>query len=511
MKKVLSLMLALLMLVTVLTACGDSSSSGSEDQTAAEGSNLIVALTGAPTYLDPQIQASTDSYRVVTQIFDRLVELDNDMNLVPSLAESWDIVDSTTTVFHLRQGVKFHDGNEMTADDVKYSLERCIASPGVNYNYLIISEINIVDEYTVEIKTSAPCNVLLQRLTLDAASIVSKAADEATDDFNANPVGCGPFKFASWDTTSGEVVLEAFEDYWAGKPAIDTLTFLTIPESINRTVALETGEADIAYDLSATDFATIEGNDNLKLEQTASTTIWYLGMNVKDEILSNKTVRQAIATSIDIPSFILSVFNGNADPAHNTMLTPYLPGYVADPVTYEYNVENAKALLAEAGYPDGFNITLYVQDTQIYKDAAVVIQECLRQIGITAEIKSMDAASFTTATSNGEHQLFFMSKTSIDPDSMLRAVYSEDSLGASGNRTFWTSAEVDDMLDEALSSTDTAHVNDLYAQIQNIVADEVPLYPLCQEYINAGMQNHVTGFGLYPGKTHYVYGTSIAG
>ena len=109
------------------------------------------------------------------------------MNLVPSLAESWDIVDGTTTVFHLRQGVKFHDGTTLTAADVKYSLERCIASSGVNYNYLIIKEINIVDDYTVEIITAEPCNVLLQRLTLDAASIVSKAAAESSADFNANP------------------------------------------------------------------------------------------------------------------------------------------------------------------------------------------------------------------------------------------------------------------------------------------------------------------------------------
>lgn len=503
MRKVKSLVLAFALVISTILAMPAAADE-------ADPVTLTVALTGAPTYLDPHIQASTDSYRVVTQIFDRLVELDADMNLVPVLAESWEVTDELTTVFHLRQGVKFHDGNEMTAEDVKYSLERCIASAGVNYNYLIISEINVIDDYTVEFKTSTPCNVLLYRLTLDAASIVSKAAAESGEDFNEAPVGCGPFKFASWDHTSGEVVLEAFEDYWEGKSPIDTLVFKTIPESINRTVALETGEANIAYDLSAMDFGTFEGNDDLKLEQTASTTVWYLGMNVKDEILSNKQVRQAIATAINVDDFITMVFNGNADPAHNTMMTPYLPGYTPDAVTYEYSVDNAKALLAEAGYPDGFDITLHVQDTQIYKDASVAIQEALRQIGINVEIKSMDAASFTTATVDGEQQLFFMSKTSIDSDSMLRAVYSEDSLGASGNRTFWTNTEVDEMLDEALSTTDSDHANELYAQIQAITADEVPLYPLCQEYINAGMTANVEGFRLYPGKTHYIYGTSLA-
>lgn len=233
-------------------------------------------------------------------------------------------------------------------------------------------------------------------------------------------------------------------------------------------------------------------------------------MNVKDDALSNKLVRKAIATAINVDDFITMVFNGNADPAHNTMLTSYLPGYVGDAVKYDYSVENAKKLLAEAGYGDGLTLTLYVQDTQIFKDASVVIQDALRQIGITVDIKSMNASSFTSATTDGEHQLYFMSKTSIDPDSMLRAIYSEDSLGASGNRSFWTSTEVDDMLDKALSTTDSDYANELYAQIQAIVADEVPVYPLCQEYINAGMQKDVNGFQLYPGKTHYIYGTSLA-
>ena len=511
MKKVFTFILALAMAATLFAGCAKTTADDTPDAgQVSEGSAVLtVALPAAPAYLDPHIQAGTDSYRVVTQIFDRLVELDSDMNLVPTLAESWDVVDELTTVFHLRQGVKFQDGNEMTAEDVKYSLERCIASPGVNYNYLIIDEINIIDDYTVEIKTSAPCNVLLYRLTLDAASIVSKAAAESGEDFNLNPVGCGPFKLNSWDTTSGDVVLDAFEDYWAGKSEIDQVIFKTIPESINRTVALETGEADIAYDLSATDFKAVESNDKLKLEKKASTTVWYLGMNTKDEILSNKLVRKAIATAINIDDFIAMAFNGNADSAHNTMMIPYLPGYAPDLVKYDYNVDDAKALLAEAGYPDGCNLSLYVADSQIYKDASVVIQEALRQIGITVEIKSMDYASYSSATSNGEHQLFFFGKTSIDSDSMLRSMYSEDALGASGNRSFWTDAKVDEMLDEALSTTDSAHAEELYKEIQQIVADEVPVYPLCQDYINAGMSISVENFKLYPGKTHYIYGTTI--
>lgn len=507
MKKSIALFLAAILMAAALSGCGGASQQAADP---AQKDTLVVAVPDAPVYMDPQIQATIATFRVTTQMFDRLVELDNEMNLVPSLAESWDVVDETTTVFHLRKGVKFHDGNTMTAEDVKYSLERCIASNGVNYNYLIIKEINVIDEYTVEFVTSEPCNVLLERLTLDAASIVSKAAAESGADFNANPVGCGPFKFVSWDL-GGDVTLEAFADYWAGEPAVKTLIFRTIPEAINRTIALETGEADIAYDLAATDFEVVEKNEKLNLLTTPGTTVWFLGCNVQDETLGNKQVRQAIAHAINVDDFITIAFNGNADPAHNTMLASYLKGYSPDSVVYEYNVDKAKSLLAEAGYPNGFACTLYIQDSQIFKDASVVLQEALRQIGITVEIKSMDGATFASATSKGEHQLFFMSKTSIDPDSMLRAMYSEDSLGASGNRTFWTSPEVDEMLDQGLSTTDTELAISLYEKIQGIVAEETPLIPLAIEYLNAGTQKTVTGFNLYPGKSHYIYGTAFQG
>ncbi len=198
MKKLMVLVLALLLAVSAFTACGGSAgtsgAASGEAATSAGGASteaggdaasgsvpdtLVVALPEAPVYMDPHVMATVATYRVTTQMFDRLVQLDQDMQIVPKLAESWDVENDTTTVFHLRQGVKFHNGETMTAEDVKYSLERCMASDGVNYNYLIIDRIEIVDDYTVKIITKEPFNALLSRLTLDAASIVSKKAAEA--------------------------------------------------------------------------------------------------------------------------------------------------------------------------------------------------------------------------------------------------------------------------------------------------------------------------------------------
>lgn len=510
-KRVFVLLAAAVLLCGILTGCGGNPDAGSQSGTSGDSGSaakdtLVVAIPDAPSYMDPQVQAAIATFRVTTQMFDRLVSLDNDMNLIPGLAESWDVVDDKTTVFHLRQGVKFHNGEEMTSEDVKYSLERCIASSGVNYNYLIIDTITCDDDYTVTITTKEPFNALLPRLTLDAASIICKSADTSPEEFNRHPVGAGPYKFVSWEL-GGDVVLEAFEDYYKGAPAVKRVIFRTIPEAINRAIGLETGEVDLAYDLGITDLESLVGNDKVTTLTTPSNTVWYLGMNVQKAPLDNVKVRQAIACALNPQDYIDIVFSGEASLAHNTMLPAGVEGYAPDTVPYDYNVETAKALLAEAGYADGFATTLWCADSQVMRDSAVVIQEQLRQIGINAEVKTMEQGQYYSETGKGEQDLFIMSKTSIDPDSMLRAMYHTEAFGLSGNRSFWAAPETDEMMDRASTTTDKAEALELYKQIQTIVAENVPLVPIAIEHLNAGMQSNVKGFGLYPGKSHYIYGT----
>lgn len=430
--------------------------------------------------------------------------------MVPGLAESWEVLDETTTRFNLLDDVTFHDGEHMTAEDVKYSLERCIASDGVNYNYLIISEINIIDDYTIDIVTSEPFNALLYRLTLDAASILSKkSAEELGDGFNDAPVGAGPYKFVSWDL-AGDVVLEAFPDYYKGEAPVKNLIFRPIPEALNRTIGLETGEIDLAYDLAITDLENVRANDALKVEEVVSNTVWYVGFNTQKDILNDAKVRQAIAYAINPQDVIDIVFSGEATLPNNTMLVPHIFGSAAPAEQYTQDFDKAKALLAEAGYPDGFSTTLWCADSQVMRDIAVVLQDHLRQIGITAEVKSMEQGTYYDETGKGNQDLFILSKTSIDPDSMLRAMYHTDAFGLSGNRSFWSTPEVDEKIDLASTTTDSAESEQLYKEVQEIVAEEMPLYPLAIEHLYCGMQSNVEGFGVYPGKSHFIYGTYFA-
>ena len=507
-KRIIAFLMMVVMIGSIVTSCSKDKGNGGDISSESGDESLIVALPEPPTYMDPQIQASTVTYRVTTQVFDRLVHLDYDMNIVPALAESWEVEDEKTTVFHLRKGVKFHDGEEMTSEDVKYSLERCIESNGVNYNYLIISDIIIEDDYTIKIVTKEPFNALLYRLALDAASIVSKKAATSGDDFNANPVGAGPYKFVSWDL-GGDVVLEAFPDYYKGEPKVKKLVFRAVPEAINRTIGLEANEVQMAYDLAVTDLDKIKSNDKLSLKEATSTTVWYLGFNTEKENLDNKMVRQAIAHAINMEDFIKIVFNDVATPAKNTMLVPMLFGYSDNVKQYNYDLSKSKELLEEAGHPNGFDTTLWVADNQIQKDASVVIQDQLRQVGININIKTMDQGNFYSATGKGEHDLFFLSKTSVDPDSMLRAMYHTEAFGLSGNRSFWATEEVDSMLDKASTTTDENESKELYKNIQDIVAEELPILPIAIEHINVGINSEVKGFELFPGKSHYIYETYI--
>ncbi|CRK83099.1 ABC transporter substrate-binding protein [Neobacillus massiliamazoniensis] len=504
-RKISVLLIVFILIGSVIAGCSNQTASDTKD-TKSTKDTLIIGVPDAPVYMDPQIQASVATYRVTTQIFDRLVALDNNMKIVPALAESWEVENPTTTLFHLRKGVKFHNGEEMKAEDVKFSLERAIKNEGVNYNYLIIKDIIIVDDYTIKIVTKQPFNALLYRLTLDAASIVSKKAATNDKDFNAHPVGTGPYKFVSWDL-GGDVVLEANPDYYRGAPKVKKLIFKHIPEAINRSISLETGEIDLAYDLATTDLKKVKSNKNLKLEETTSTTEYYLGFNTQKPILDDVRVRKAIAYALKPQDIIDIVFNGIATPARNTMLAPNLFGYTPETVKYDYNLDKAKSLLAEAGHPNGFKTTLWVPDTQILKSAAEVVQGQLSKIGIDVQVKMMQSGAFYSSTGKGEHDMFFMTKTSIDPDSMLRAIYHSEAFGLSGNRSFWATKEVDAKLDRASVTTDSNEAKQLYAEVQKTVADQLPVIPIAIEHLNAGMQSTVKGFNLYPGKTHSIYGT----
>ena len=474
----------------------------------AKETKLVVAQNSDAKSLNPQVSNDIPTHRVNINIYDRLIEKDKDMNLVPGLAESWEQVDPLTLVLKIRKGVKFHNGDPLTVGDVVFSLKKATEAPSLMAYFGDLDKIEAVDENTVKITTKVPYGPLVNYLAHVGAGIMSeKAVTAGGNDYGQHPVGTGPFIFESW-TSGDRIVLKANPDYYKGKPGVDSLTFRVIPEGTNRTIALETGEADIAYDIDPIDMDMVKSNPKLKVDQNSAMSMTYLGFNTQRAPFDKKEVRQAIAYATDVDSIISAVFLKAAKKA-NSPVSPNVFGYNKDAKLYTQNIAKAKELLAKAGYPNGFKARIWTNDKSVRKDTAVILQDQLKQIGIDASIEILEWGSYLDRLIRKEHDMFLLGWTpSPDADSALYAVFHSKNHGSAGNRTYYTNARVDELLDKGRETTVEADRLESYKEAQNIIMEEVPLIPLVYPDNNVGMQKNIKGFELDPENQHNLYPVS---
>lgn len=284
MKRILAMLLTIAMLVGT-TACGNSSTAGGASGAAAASesskgkTDLVIATAAEAVTLDPQGGWDGNSLYVMRQLYNGLVKLNDKMEIVGDLAESWESTSDTSVTFKLKHGVKFHNGDEMKASDVVYSIERAQKSAKVKSFTANIASVTADDDYTVTIKTNIPYAPLMSNLCHTANSIVSKkAAEAAGDKFSASPVGTGPFKFVKWDS-GDKIVLEKNANYFAGTVKPTSITFKLMSEGSARTIALETGEVDLNLNVAASDAKRISSEDGIKLITSMSPKIEYVSMN----------------------------------------------------------------------------------------------------------------------------------------------------------------------------------------------------------------------------------------
>jgi peptide/nickel transport system substrate-binding protein len=245
MRKSLGFILSL-MFMLVFVGCGEEKDWANKD-------TLVVAQGADAKSLDPHASNDQPSSRVSAQIYDGLVGVDENMEIVPALAETWEHPNDTETIFHLRKGVKFHNGEELKASDVKFTIDRMLNSPTVNHIIEAVDRVEIIDDYTVKIVTKEPFGPLLHHLAHTASSILSeKAVTEAGKDYGQSPVGTGPYAFVKWDS-GDKIQLKANPDYYLGAPKVENVIFRNITEGTNRAIGLETEEVDIAYDIEPID------------------------------------------------------------------------------------------------------------------------------------------------------------------------------------------------------------------------------------------------------------------
>ncbi|WP_339196127.1 glutathione ABC transporter substrate-binding protein [Solibacillus sp. FSL R5-0449] len=528
-KKSLWMLLLTFTLALVLAACagGDDSEDTSSDsgdtgtetnsdsgttEEAAAGGDLIIAELSDASSLDPHGSNDVPSSNIQSNLYETLVNRDADGELVPGLAESWTQVDDVTWEFKLKQGVTFHDGEEFNAEAVKASFDRLldpeVASPRA-FLFEMVTEVKVVDESTVQFITEYPFSPLLAHLTHNGGSIISPksieedyAAMEADSSVKAgsvigtNPVGTGPFKFESW-TPGTEIKLVKFEEY-AGTPAhIDSVTFKVVPESATRVAELQSGYAHIIGAVEPGQVANVNSFDGASVLETASSSLTYLGFNTEKEPFNDPKVRQAISKAIDRPTLIEGIYEGYGIPAISP-LAPGIFGYTEDVTSMAYNMDEAKALLAEAGYADGFETTIWTNDNPARQQVAIVLQENLKKLNIQAEIEVMEFGSYLEKTAAGEHDMFILgwSNPTGDADYGLYALFHSSQHGDPGNRSFYTSEKVDELLENGRREADPTAREAIYKEALQLISDESPMAFVLHPYTLTGVSDQVSGFNV---------------
>src|SRR5271165_2225677 len=410
---------------------------------------LVMMIESSPTNLDPRVGIDAQSGRIDELIFDSLVRRDEHFELRPWLAERWEIVDPQTYIFHLRQGVRFHDGRPLTSRDVKWTLDSLLTGKirsSKSAAYGRVASVDAPDNTTVIIRLKEPQASLLWNLSDGAIGIVPYGSGE---NFNQHPIGSGPFRFVR-ATQDKEVVIERNPDYWAERPHIQRVLFKVIPDATTRALELRKHSADVTINsLTADTVVALRSDPGLTVIQAPGTIYAYLAMNLRDPVLKDVRVRQAMAYAIDVGPIIRYLLRNQAQPAFS-ILPPEHWAYDADVRRNPYDPGQARKLKDEARYvPEAgirFHITLKCSSDDATRLMAVVLQQQLREVGIALDIRTFEFATFFSDVTKGAYQIYSMRWIggNQDPDIFEYVFDSASFPPKRANRTFYSNPRVDE-------------------------------------------------------------------
>jgi len=462
----------------------------------AAAQRLTIASNGNPPTLDPHATFNGLTFGITNQVYETLVRLNSDSEVVPHLATAWEYPDANTLRLTLRDGVTFHDGSPLDAAAVVASLERFLdpeaTRPG-RFVLTAVSEARVVDDLTVDIVTSSPFAPLLAHLAHPVTAIVPTAT---AADLSRSPVGSGPFQFVSWSDNS-EVVLEAYPDYWGGAPAIEEVVVRIIPEVSTQVVELRTGGVDLVFNLPADSLANLQDDDSLSSATFPGWGTHLFGFNSANPKLTDVRVRRALSHAIDKELIAEELLRGLASPAVSPI--PPTVAYSVDlPEAYPYDPERARELLAEAGVSD-LNLRLDVYQNADLEAIAQVLQFAFSEIGVDLEIRVQPYAAYAEDVVKDDLELFMSGwgTVTLDADYSLYAFFHSGEIP--GNNTSRFSDEnVDALLEEARANPDSQVRADNYRQVQEIAlaADTLDalVYPLSSYVKNPRLQGEVVSF-----------------
>lgn len=504
-----------------LAACAgdpeDDSNSGSDNAGDGEkGGDLVIASYKDAVSLDPNGSNDIPSYDVQKNIYETLVKQDENVELQPGLAESWEAIEDDLWEFKLNEGIEFHDGSEFNAEVVKTNIER-ILDPEVASSqaslFEMIEDIEVIDEYTIQFKTEYPFAPLPAHLAHPVTGMVSPelieedyaAMEEGSDPgavINEKPIGTGYFKFDEWEP-GNYVRLVRNEDYWDDNALLDSVTFKVVKEDGTRIAEITTGDSHISNPLSPSDVEQVKQSDGIDAYEQGSVSLAYVGFNMEKEPFDDKRVRQAISMAIDKEQIIDGIYEGFGVPAVGPVPED-IPGFDDSISGLEYDVEKAKELLAEAGYEDGFSATIWTNDERERIDTAVNVQSQLEEIGIDIEVEELEWGAYLENTANGEHDMFVLGWVSGtgDIDYSTYPLFHSKNAGDPGNRTFTKDDKLDELLDKGRETPEEDERFEIYKEAQEMLVDIAPMIYTHYSVNLLGVRDEVKGLTQLP--TNYL-------
>lgn len=487
-------------LLVSLAACGAVFCSEAALAENKEDSTVVFAMSMEPKALVRNRSSDTATCNVCAQIYESLLTQDKDMKLAPSLATSWERIDDMHYRFHLRDGVTFHNGDKFTADDVLYSFRMFVEAPNLAsmWRPVDVENCKAEDPLTVVIALKHPYPAFLNLCASDHGFIVNKKAMEADPkEYAEHPVGTGPFKFVGWKT-GDYLKFEANENWWGGKVGFRNLIMRYIPEATTRAIEGESGNVEVAQVSTDNAREAMDEKDrgfSILGQQTLNAS--YLSFNCKVKPFDNPKVRQAVALAIDAKTIVNSYFQGLCE-VGTSFLAPATWGYSnVDSRFNGFDPEEARKLLTEAGYPNGFKCTLISNSRQ---PVCEMIQAYLANIGIQVDLNVTDFTNWLDAIVNGRQQMYVGGWTTVGDATDGVAIVDSRNFGAGGNRSFYANPEADKLIDVINTEVDEQKRAEACAKLQKLIVDEAVIIPLWVGKNFYIVNDRISGFWVRPSQ-----------
>jgi peptide/nickel transport system substrate-binding protein len=463
---------------------------GTQPSLAQVKDTLVVDLPNDAATLDPHLQWDTDSYSIYRNIFDNLVTRNVEGKIVPQIAAAWRYLDDTTIEFDIRQGVTFHDGSPLTAEDVAFSIRRIINptfnSPQLSqFDQIVSAEATGPGKVTVKTKTPYPALFAqLVKLSIVPKTVVERVGDQT---FNIQPVGSGPYKLEAWQK-GVQTTLVANESYWRGKPPFKTVTFRVVPDVSTRVADLRSGRADLVRQLGPDEATALKNDPQLKVLSSPTERIGYLFINALSGPTADVRVRRAIAHAIDKSALIEALLQGYANPV-NIVLTPANFGYVADVKDYEYDPAKAKALVKEAGAEGA--VLSFLTSPAYDRRLVEALQQMLQEVGLTVDIVALDHPTFLRRRQGrpdeaGSLSLGRWSCACQDADGVIFPLFRSGGLWSK-----YSNPAFDAEVDAARRVLDEKKRLDHYRKAFEILREDVPAIGLYQDFAIYGARKEL--------------------